>query len=70
MASRFRVTRNVADGEEHNWAGRSVFRGEHFNEFTGCTYGARSEAGDNGIILAAPDGSYFEFPRDAVEEIS
>jgi hypothetical protein len=67
MTTRFRVTRNVADGEEHNWAGRSVFRGEHFTEFEGCSYGSCDEV--NGVVLTGPDDTFFEFPRDAVEEI-
>jgi hypothetical protein len=65
-----RVTRTVLHGG-NNCAGRDVFKGEEFYQFTGPTYGCISE---NGIALSTRENwwesFFFEFPRDAVEIIN
>ena len=64
------VTRDVANGEPHNYLGRAVKAGETFYTFHEPTYGSVDT--DGGIALSEAPGKYpfFEFPRDAVEVLS
>lgn len=63
----YRVKVNVPEDYPNNHAGRPVGIGEVFPEYLGSTFGCCDD--ENGVVLAAPDGSFFEFPRDAVEEL-
>lgn len=67
MWTRYRVTRTVAKDEPGNYADREVAEGEVFAEFGGCSYGSCDV--DNGVVLENERGAFFEFPRDAVEQV-
>jgi hypothetical protein len=64
-----RVSRDVLACELHNYAGRDVMQGEVLYTVTFCTYGCIDEVG--GVALSERPGEYpfFEFPRDAVEDV-
>lgn len=67
---RVRVTRDVTEGDLHNYLGRDVAEGETFYQFAGATYGCVNT--QYGIALSEEPGKnpFFEFPLDAVEELS
>jgi len=67
---RYRVTRYVHHDEPGNWLLRDVEAGEVFFKYSGPTWGSVDL--DNGIPLSEEPLAFpfFEFPRDAVEEIS
>ncbi len=65
---RYRVTRYVHHDEPSNCLGRDAEPGEVFAKFIGPVYGAVDF--DHGIaLLEEATGLFFEFPRDAVEEV-
>jgi hypothetical protein len=67
---RYRVTRDVAAWEDHNYAGRDVRKGELLYKFTGCTYGCIDTY--SGVALCEVEGEYpfFEFPWSAIELVN
>lgn len=65
MTRWYRVTRDVAADERNNLYGDSVTAGSVFPESAGPLYGCCDL--QNGVALVRADGSFFEFPRDAVE---
>lgn len=71
QSSPVRVTRFVSDAEEHSCLGRDVYPGEVFYAFGHPTYGCVDDY--YGIALTErSDGDYpfFEFPRDALEQVN
>ena len=66
----YRVIRDVAKNERHNYAGRDVAEGETLYRFIGCSYDCVDRV--NGVVASengATEYPFFEFPRDAVEEV-
>jgi hypothetical protein len=63
----YKVTRDVAANEPNNFTGRDVKAGELFTEHDGPHYGSVDYR--TGVALDI-DGTFIEFPANAVKVIS
>lgn len=71
MCKKVRVIRDVSKQETHNFSQRDVLEGETLFVFQSLTYGTIDW--ENGIALSergCHSYPFFEFPRNAVEELS